>query len=112
MLETSDGAIWFSDERELTRLDYATKRWTTFKDIAYQCATPDGTTWFATPDGAAVMPLSGDRCRFLIGLDRSCRPWNAAESELVRSISSSDGPIPADEIAGWLAANDYSCLRH
>jgi hypothetical protein len=60
LLETSDGALWVASlGGEPARLDFATSRWTSFKDLSYRCDTPDGSRWFLLPDGGVVREGGG-----------------------------------------------------
>ena len=61
-----------------------------------------------TEPGAKVLPLSGDRCRFVIGLDRSCRSWAGDERELARRLIGRGSTASAEQVLQWMAANHYS----
>ena len=55
LLETAEGKLWIAHlGEEVTQLDYAMSRWTTFEGLNYQCKTADGKQWFVSQDGGVV----------------------------------------------------------
>ena len=55
LLEASDGALWVAGlGQEVVRLDFMTPRWTTYRDLNFQCETPNGAAWFVTQDSGVV----------------------------------------------------------
>ncbi|NIA28679.1 MAG: response regulator [Actinobacteria bacterium] len=47
--------IWMAGIRnDVVRLDYSTKRWTTFRGLNFHCETPNGIQWFISKDGKVV----------------------------------------------------------
>ena len=47
--------IWIAGVRnDVVRLDYSTRRWTTFHGLNFHCETPDGIQWFISEDGKVV----------------------------------------------------------
>ena len=55
LIEASDGALWIAGRgQEALRLDYGTSRWTTYRNLDFQCETPDGAHWFVSRDSGVV----------------------------------------------------------
>jgi len=64
-----------------------------------------------TEQGARVFPLSGEgRFRFLIGLDKSCRPWHQGELEMSHRLAVEPGSLPTHELVSWLRSTGYRYL--
>ncbi len=55
LLKTSDGALWIGGVgQEAVRLDLNTSRWTTCRDLRFECETADGSLWFVSRDSGVV----------------------------------------------------------
>jgi hypothetical protein len=55
LIQASNGAIWYANRGgEASRLDYNTAKWTTFKDLIFQCESVDGTSWFIEQRGDVI----------------------------------------------------------
>jgi hypothetical protein len=65
----------------------------------------------STRVGDRVLPLSGGaRSAFLIGLDRSCRPWERREHEVMRAAASPRPELTPAMLVAWLRAAGYQYL--
>lgn len=62
-----------------------------------------------TEPGARVYPLSGgDRCSFLIAMDRRTRPWDAEEHLFARTHSRPEQPLSTSALVEWLREHSYA----
>ena len=64
-----------------------------------------------TRPGDRVFPASGpERAQFLIGLDRSCRPWDAEEQAVTRRLARPELALDVEELLRFLRRSGYAYL--
>lgn len=97
--ESADGAVWVLENFvSIRRIDYGGKRWRSYRDLNFQCETPDGRQWFLERNGRVVCFDPSDQS--WVSWDRS----DGLVSDPIQLFVGSFGRVWASGADGGVAA--------